>query len=161
MRVMTALALSLLTLSARADADSAKSPPVSVSVAKATAAPTVDGVLAEGEWANAARIKLTHQIQPGDNAPPSERTEVFLTYTKEHLYVAFHAYDSDPATIRARVTRRDDIFNDDYVTLHLDTYDDRRRAYVFSFNPLGIQADGIYTEGVSVGRNWDSNVDRT
>ncbi|HEY7547630.1 MAG TPA: DUF5916 domain-containing protein, partial [Blastocatellia bacterium] len=38
-------------------------------------------------------------------------------------------------------------------------YDDRRRAYVFYFNPLGIQADGIYTEGASTGRVWDKNID--
>ena len=29
----------------------------------------------------------------------------------------------------------------------LDTYNDQRRAYVLGFNPLGIQQDGIFTEG--------------
>jgi hypothetical protein len=125
------------------------------------AAPSIDGVLSENEWATAARLTLDHQTQPGDNVPPSERTEVRLGYDVEHLYVAVRAWDSDATAIRARVTRRDDIAGDDYVTVHLDTYDDRRRAYVFAFNPLGIQSDGIYNEGTATGRNFDANIDRT
>ena len=31
----------------------------------------------------------------------------------------------------------------------LDTFDDKRKAYIFAFNPFGIQADGILTDGVS------------
>ena len=125
------------------------------------AAPSIDGVLSDDEWASAVTFTLEHQTQPGDNVPPTERTEVRLGYDAEHLYLAVRAWDSDASAIRARVTRRDDIAGDDYVTIHLDTYDDRRRAYVFAFNPLGIQSDGIYNEGVSTGRNFDANIDRT
>ena len=43
---------------------------------------------------------------------------------------------------------RDAIFADDNVRLFLDTYNDKRRAYALSFNPLGVQTtDAIYTEG--------------
>jgi hypothetical protein len=86
---------------------------------------------------------------------------VRLGYDVEHLYLAVRAWDSEASAIRARVTRRDDIAGDDYITVHLDTHDDRRRAYLFAFNSLGIQSDGIYNEGTSVGRNFDANVDRT
>jgi Domain of unknown function (DUF5916)/Carbohydrate family 9 binding domain-like len=106
-------------------------------------------------------LDLRYQIQPGDNAAASEATFVRLTYDIDNLYIAFEAADDEPAAVRARVGRRDDVFADDYVVVHLDTYDDRRRAYVFWFNPLGIQADGLYNEGTAVGRNWDANVDRT
>jgi hypothetical protein len=132
-----------------------------VSVVRREAPPRIDGVISDGEWIHAARLELTYQVQPGDNATPSERTEAFVAYDKDHLYLAVHAFDTDPGAIRARVVRRDDVFGDDYLSVYLDTYDDRRRAYVFSFNPLGIQADGLYNEGTAVGRNWDSNVDRT
>jgi hypothetical protein len=126
-----------------------------------TAAPVIDGVLDEKEWQGVAPFELRYQTQPGDNARPSERTEVRVGYTRDHLYLGVRAWDSEPEAMRGRVTRRDDIFGDDYITIHLDTYNDRRRAYVFSFNPLGIQGDGLYNEGVSTGRNWDSNIDRT
>lgn len=123
--------------------------------------PVIDGVAGDEEWRAASAAVLAYQTQPGDNAAPTERTEVRLAFDRDHLYVAIQAWDSEPAAVRGRVARRDDIFGDDYVTIHLDTHDDRRRAYVFSFNPLGIQGDGLYNEGVSTGRNFDANVDRT
>ncbi|MFH4134957.1 hypothetical protein WAI79_21345, partial [Acinetobacter baumannii] len=46
-------------------------------------------------------------------------------------------------------------FADDIVGVYLDTFNDRRRAYVLLFNPLGVQADGIFTEG----RGEDLSVD--
>lgn len=112
----------------------------------APAPPKIDGAIGEDEWDGAVKVELGYQIQPGDNTPASERTEVYLTYDREHLYVAFRAFDSAPQALRARVTRRDDVFNDDYVALYLDTYNDKQRAYAFYFNPLGIQADGLYAE---------------
>jgi hypothetical protein len=130
-----------------------------IKLAKLAAPPKIDGVMSEGEWRAAVKVELGYQIQPGDNVPASERTEVFLAYDRERLYVAFHAFDSEPGGIRARVTRRDEVFNDDYVSLYLDTYDDRRRAYVFHFNPLGIQADGIYTEASTGDLTWDGLVE--
>ncbi len=110
---------------------------------KLVAKPNIDGVIVAGEWQGAVKLELRNQIQPGDNAAPSEKTEVFLAYDREHLYLAFHAYDSEPAAIRARVVRRDDVYLDDYVSVYLDTFNDRRRAYALYFNPLGIQADGV------------------
>ena len=74
---------------------------------------------------------------------------------------AIRADDADAAGIRARVVRRDARTGEDYVRLYLDTFNDRRRAYVFTFNPLGIQADGLYNEGTSTGREFDSNIDAT
>ena len=124
---------------------SSSAPPVTL--ARLDAPPKIDGILGEAEWKGARRVELKNQIQPGDNAPPSEKTEAFIAYDREHLYLAFHAYDSDPQAIRARVARRDDVYLDDYVAVYLDTFNDRRRAYVLYFNPLGIQADGIIIGG--------------
>lgn len=138
--------------------------PTTVTIVRAATPPAIDGVLGDDEWRNVAPIPLAYQTQPGENADASERTEARFAYDREHLYIAIRAWDSDPSAVRGRVTRRDEIFGDDYVTLHLDTYDDRRRAYVFSFNPLGIQGDGLFTEGQSVGnitRSFDRNIDRT
>lgn len=129
-------------------------------VPRLMAPPVIDGVAGDDEWAGAVRTSLRYQTQPGDNTAPSQQTEVRIAYGPEHLFVAFIATD-EATDVRARVTRRDDIAGDDFVMLYLDTYNDRRRAYVFWFNPFGIQADGIFTEGVSTGRNFDGNIDRT
>ena len=52
-------------------------------------------------------------------------------------------------------TWRDNIFNDDYVGVMLDTFNDQRKAFEVFFNPLGIQGDGMLTEG----RGEDFSVD--
>jgi hypothetical protein len=130
-----------------------------MAVPPAATSPVIDGHLTPGEWTGAARFTLDHQVEPGDNAAASEVTDVWLTFGATHLYVAVDARDRDPGGIRARVGRRDDIGDDDRVTVYLDTHDDRRRAYVFAFNPLGIQADGLYNEGTGTGRDWSRNVD--
>ena len=48
--------------------------------------------------------------------------------------------------MRATVAKRDAIFDDDYVGLFFDTFNDKRKAYEMNFNPLGVQADGIMTD---------------
>lgn len=117
--------------------------------------PKIDGVLSPEEWKDAAKTELSFQKEPQENDKPTERTEVFLAFDKENLYVAFQAYDSNPSQIRAPISKRDNISEDDFVSIWLDTYDDRRRTYVFRFNPLGIQADGIFTPAELGDLTWD------
>ena len=108
--------------------------------------PVIDGKLDDDVWKTAAVLKDFYQIQPGDNLIPENRTEVRLGFDTRVLYIAFHCYD-DPAKVRANIAKRDNIWDDDYVGILFDTFNDQRRAYEFDFNPLGVQADGIWTEG--------------
>ena len=117
-------------------------------------APTIDGKLDEDVWKNAVVLKDFYQIRPGDNVPPSKPTEVLLGFDAKFLYIAFRATD-EPDKVRATVAKRDNIFQDDYVGVMLDTFNDKRKAFEVFFNPLGIQGDGIMTEG----RGEDFSVD--
>ena len=54
------------------------------------------------------------------------------------------------------MSRREQIFNDDFVGLFLDTFNDRQRAYEFLASPLGIQLDGILTEGTGDDFSFDT-----
>jgi len=110
------------------------------------APPLIDGQLNEAIWQNAAVFGDFVQINPGDNVKPTHPTEFMMGYDAKHLYMAFRI-KQDRNTVRATVARRDNIFNDDYVLVHLDTFNDQRQAYLLFFNPLGIQADGTFTEG--------------
>ena len=116
--------------------------------------PVIDGKLDDEVWKQAAVLKDFYQIQPGDNIAPSKPTEVFLGYDSKFLYVAFHCFD-EPDKVRANIPKRDNIFDDDYVGILFDTFNDHRKAYEFDFNPLGVQADGIWTDG----QNEDFNPD--
>ena len=116
--------------------------------------PVIDGKLDEEVWQKAVVLKDFYQIQPGDNTPPSRPTEVLLGFDPKFLYIAFKATD-EPDKVRATVAKRDNIFQDDYVGFFLDTFNDKRKAFEAFFNPLGIQGDGILTEG----RGEDFSVD--
>ncbi len=117
-----------------------------VKVAKFSAPPIIDGKLDDEVWKSAQVLKDFIQTSPGDNIAASKPTEVMLGYDEKNLYIAFKCFD-EKDKIRATVAKRDNVFNEDNVRVYLDTYNDRRRAYIFGFNPLGIQQDGIFTEG--------------
>src|SRR6185436_17558511 len=94
--------------------------------------PVIDGKLDDEVWKTAIVLKDFYQIQPGDNLIPENRTEVMLGYDARFLYIAFHCYD-DPAKVRANIPKRDQIWDDDYVGILFDTFNDQRRAYEFDF----------------------------
>ncbi|HEX8119546.1 MAG TPA: DUF5916 domain-containing protein, partial [Pyrinomonadaceae bacterium] len=119
-----------------------------VRIARFEKAPVIDGKLDDEVWKSAAVLKDFYQINPGDNIAPTKPTETLIGFDAKYLYVAFHCYD-EPDKVRATVPKRDDVMNnDDSVRIMLDTFNDRRKAYVLAFNPLGVQQDGIRTEGV-------------
>jgi len=117
-----------------------------VTVARFERAPLIDGKLDEEVWKTAVALKDFYQIQPGDNIKPSRATEAWLGYDAKFLYFAVRAWD-EPDKVRATVARRDNVFGEDNVRIFLDTFNDQRKAYVLGFNPLGVQQDGVMTEG--------------
>ena len=125
-----------------------------VTIPRFDKAPVIDGKLDEEVWQKAAVLKDFYQIQPGDNVAPSKPTEVLIGFDPKFLYIAFKCTD-EPDKIRSTVAKRDNIFQDDYVGFMLDTFNDKRKAFEVFFNPLGIQGDGIITEG----RGEDMSVD--
>ncbi len=93
------------------------------------------------------------QTLPRDGEPVSQRTDAYLAYDSENIYIVTVAFDAEPERIRARMTPRENFRGDDKIDVFLDTYHDERRAYGFTCNPLGVQMDGRWTEG----GNFDSS----
>lgn len=115
-------------------------------VAPAASPIEVDGVLDEAAWESAARIEVTHEWLPRDNAPPPVATDCLVTFDDERLYVAFRAHDPEPERIRAYLADRDTPFEDDAVGFYVDTFGDRRRAFHFRANALGVQLDAVASD---------------
>jgi TolB-like protein len=106
--------------------------------------PTVDGLLDDAVWGNAARITEFVQRQPIDGAPATEDTDVYIAYDDTNLYLAFHAKYDNPQAMRANRVDRDRAgFGDDTISVYFDTFLDQQRAYVFSVNGYGVQGDSI------------------
>lgn len=108
--------------------------------------PVIDGKLDDAIWQQAVLFGDFFQTSPGENVKPTHPTEFLMGYDSKNLYFAFKI-KQDRDKVRATLARRDNIFNDDYVLVHLDTFNDQRQAYLLFFNPFGIQADGTFTEG--------------
>jgi hypothetical protein len=107
-----------------------------------------------------AKVDRFTQRVPSDGAPASQRTEAYLGYDDKNLYTIFICFDSEPQKLRARLSRREDIFDDDTVEIILDTFHDHRHAYAFNVNPLGVQQDALWTEGPGTGNdNFDPSFD--
>lgn len=121
----------------------------------------VDGVLNEPEWANAALLTGFSQFFPTDGVPALDSTEVLVWYSATELHVGIRAY-APPGTVRATLSDRDRISQDDNVQLFLGTYGDSRQALVFGVNPFGIQSDGVLTEtGAATGGGFTSSTARS
>jgi hypothetical protein len=130
------LALLPVRLTAQAlgpTADAASAEPPRAHVPRFSTPPAIDGVLDEPVWHSAARLE-EFVNSPGDNTAPSHATVVLVGYDARTLYLGIQATD-DSALVRATVAARDDILNDDFVGIFLDTFGDRRRARPGSTRP--------------------------
>jgi hypothetical protein len=125
--------------------------PPAIRIPRIEAPPTLADFEAMGPDARVAgsMLKVTGFVvrEPADGTEPSQNTDVYLAYDQHNLYAAFICWDKEPGKIRARMTRREDIFSDDSAEIMIDTFNDARRGYVFAANPLGIQWDALWTEG--------------
>jgi hypothetical protein len=106
------------------------------------------------------RDKLGHasgfiQNTPSDGQHATEATEVWLAHTKTTFYAVFLCFDSHPSLIRTHLARRENILNDDNVTVLLDPFQDRRRGVLFQVNANGVQADAAWSETTGTDYSYD------
>jgi hypothetical protein len=124
------------------------------------ASATIDGRLDEPVWQQAAKLTGFHQYEPVDSRGAEEETEVLIWYAPDAIHFGIRAHDRAAGTVRATRADRDNISGEDHVTIYLDTFLDRRRAFFFAVNALGVQADGVRTEGSpSAGRMFGTSID--
>jgi hypothetical protein len=147
-RVLTAILLSATVLfpgALLAGAQPQAKPPLDIP--RLSHAPKIDGVLDNPIWEKEAlKIEDFVQLTPKENGPPTEKTVAYVGYDEKNLYLAFRCFDSDPAKVRCSITSRDNIIDDDWILLMLDTFNEKRRAFSFFLNPAGIQIDAMRTE---------------
>jgi hypothetical protein len=117
-----------------------------ISIPKLDASVSIDGHLDEPAWRDASLLTGFSLYQPVDGRPAPDSTEVLVWYSTDAIYFGIRAF-AQPGTVAATLADRDRIGADDNVEIHLDTFHERNRAFVFIVNPLGIQADGTKSEG--------------
>jgi hypothetical protein len=151
----------LLSGTARADEQRARIEPVRVDKA-----PAIDGRLDDEAWVSAT-LPLTEWLtyNPLNGEKMAQHTEVRAAYDDKNLYFAFHCLDPEPGGVRGSLSRRDNMWNDDWVGMSLDSVGNGQSSYDLFVNPLGVQGDILNTP--SAGENtapdfvWESAGQRT
>lgn len=152
MLVIAASLLILIALSFEAQAQSAEK---SFIAGKASQVPTIDGVVDDAEWQDAATIEDFHQLLPVEFAPPAERTTVKVMYDSDALYVGALLFNQDPGRISARVLKQGDaLLADDRFSVVVDTFHDRRNGYLFMVNPNGVRRQGLFQNTTNLNFDW-------
>ena len=132
----------------------------SVRVVRTATPPVIDGDLSDAVWAGAAVVSDMHQVSPIEYAEPFERTEAFILYDNDALYIGIKLYDTEPELITAKNMRQNDqIGQDDRIYVTIDPFNDRRSGYYFGVNPNGVRSDGIYRNVTEFYSDWDSIFD--
>ena len=132
-----------------------------IAAAQAVAVPShgpivLDGRFNEEVWQQAPVISEFQQREPAEGQAPSQRTEARMAYDGAALYVAVRAFDSEPDRIVGILTRRDQRSPSDWIKIVVDSYFDKRSAYEFAVNPVGVKTDRYYFNDGQSDDSWDS-----
>jgi len=107
-------------------------------------------------WATADSIDDFRQREPHEGSPATERTVVKVAHDGGALYILVRCHDSRAGAVRASQLRRDaDLSSDDNVRILIDSYDDRRSAFVFATNPNGVMWDAQFSGVDDLNENWN------
>jgi len=116
----------------------------------------IDGALDEPVWKKLKRFANFSEVSPGDNTKPEEETEVMSYYDNDNFYIGIICYEKDMSKLRATISERDKMFNDDFAGIILDTYKDSKSAYEFFVNPYGIQGDLMWNSSGNEDETYDA-----
>ncbi|HXW08484.1 MAG TPA: DUF5916 domain-containing protein [Vicinamibacterales bacterium] len=121
-----------------------------------TSAVRLDGDLSDEVWQRASPADDFVQREPAEGAQPTFRTEARVAYDALHLYIGVRAHDPEPARIAGHLTRRDEDSPSDWIRVAIDSFHDRRTAYEFAVNPVGVKRDGYWFDDGNTDMSWDA-----
>ncbi|MFD2514584.1 DUF5916 domain-containing protein [Pontibacter locisalis] len=123
---------------------------------RTTKAPEMDGILEPEVWQVVAPATNFVRFDPLNGKPSSQRTEVYMLYDNEAVYIGAKLYDTAPDSILTQLGQRDSGENNsDMFGVYLDTYNDKQNAFAFLVSAAGVQTDIKLSQGRE-DRNWDA-----
>ncbi|MGB5345724.1 MAG: DUF5916 domain-containing protein [Woeseia sp.] len=166
--VLPAVFFCLLTSAALAQTAGPASPRPSTTAFPLQERPLLDGdVQGDSAWRVVEPTSGFWQTQPNEGQPASQKTEVYIGYTDDALFIGVIAYDDNPAGIIVSDSRRDSELGDtDSFQIVIDGLNDRQNGFVFGTNPSGLEYDGQVTKegtnqfgsgGGGFNLNWDAS----
>ncbi len=119
---------------------------------------SLDGVLDEGPYETVPAMSGFLQQLPTEGAPATERTEAWIFYDDDNVYVGARLWDSAPESRWvANEMQRDSfqLLNNDSFSIAFDTFYDRRNGVAFMVNPIGGFFDYEITDESNPNNDWN------
>ena len=116
----------------------------------------IDGRLDDPAWGDAEVHAGFWQREPDEGAPPRFPTQFRVVYDNSSVYIGVRAFDDQPGRIVRRLTRRDEDSSSDWIYVSIDSYHDRRTAFVFGLNAAGVQRDLLMFNDVQSDVSWNA-----
>jgi hypothetical protein len=120
----------------------------------------LDGKLDEAVYREMQPASDFVQTEPKEGVPATEKTEIWILFDNENIYVGARMWESHPEKMVVNEMRRDspNAFQNESFTIVLDTFYDRRNGYGFLINPIGGRQDGQITSE-RWNRDWNTVFD--
>jgi hypothetical protein len=131
---------------------------VTVRAIKLTAPLSIDGKLDDEVYQREQPFGDLLQVVPDHGAVGSERSDVWVLYDADNMYVACRCWDSSPPSQWiANELRRDtsQLRQNDNFGVMFDTFYDRRSGFAFYTNPLGARADYSVVDEGAPNSDWN------
>ncbi len=148
--VITILSLTSISLSAKGEP---------IKPVRSDSTIVIDGLLDEAVWQKSEKFNAFITYNPDFGKEMPFGTTAMMSYDESNLYFAFRCMDPEPGKIKASIDSRDNILNDDWVCINMDSFNDQQGLYTFYINPYGIQMDCRFVAGkedVSLDYVWYS-----
>ena len=120
----------------------------------------IDGRLDEPVYETVQSITDFIQQLPDEGALGSERTEAWVLFDDDSIYISARCYDTAPPSEWVANEMRRDVIQlrqNDSFSLMLDTFYDRRNGLAFLVTPIGGFSDfAISNEGGRVNTDWNT-----
>lgn len=115
-----------------------------------------DGRLDELFYTNVPPIAGFLQQDPAEGQPSEEKTEVWVFFDDEFMYVSARLWETEPSRRVMSDLQRDsmNLYNNDHFGIMFDTFYDRRNGYYFYANAQGGMQDGSLTNE-QPNNNWN------
>ena len=117
----------------------------------------LDGRLDDAAWKDASPATGFLQREPDPGVASVERTEAFVVFDDQAIYVGMRMHEAHGDSVRAQLTRRDGAAAaSDWASVMIDSYHDGRTAFKFSTTPYGVRHDVMLSEDTRADTTWDA-----
>lgn len=117
--------------------------------------PKIDGKFDDEAWSTLDWENNFTQFEPHEGEAPNQQTGFKIRYDNDNLYIAIKAFDKETQKVDKRMTRRDG-WEGDLVGIQIDSYHDKRTAFVFAVSAAGVKNDGFFSnDAENFDDSWD------